>query len=160
MDDQSTAEYLEGNEFIGISYGTVEEGAEATNGKIIVRSGASFDVTSSGNQGTVITGDESTFEEGSRFSITDLNEQEKDAVMGSWLSKTKVNIKSLTGIRTWERGSDLEGEPTNSYEGSLGASFSLDGYENTIKQENMTSNNQDFANNYNTGDVSKIVGGY
>lgn len=160
IDDQSTAEFLDGSEFIGISYGTVEEGAEATNGKIIVRSGASFDVTSSGNQGTVITGDELTFEEGSRFSMTNLNEQGKGAVMGSWLSKTKVNIKSSTGIRTWERGSDPTGEPTNSYEGSLEASFSLDGYENTVKQENMTCNNQDFANNYSTGDVSKIVGGY
>ncbi len=135
----------------------IEEGVQANDGSIVVKSGATFLAESKGTQGTVITGENLVFERGANFSIT--NHHESGAVFGSYTVPTSVSIDSEEGIQTWNRGGNFEADADAVYQGPVVATFELSGYLNTVKQTKFISENADFLAHYQTGEVGKITGG-
>jgi hypothetical protein len=153
----STMQFNTGSTFKAISGDTVEEAVEATSGSIIVNSGATFEVESNGVQGSIITGNQLVFANGSSFSIT--NHNRSGAVFGSYAKPTNVTIESAEGVQTWNRGVLISQQPSFNYSGPLSANFNIDGYLSGVTQTGLTSNNASFQNTFRTGNTGKIVGG-
>ncbi len=151
----STIDLNDGSETHVVANGATKEPLEAANGIINVRSGATLEVEAHSTHGAVITGDTLQFEDGASFSITNDN----GPVFGSYIAKTTVEIASATGVQTWQRGADYEGEADTTYAGPFTASFDLFGYTDTVTQSAMASNNQQFFTAYETAATGKIVGG-
>ncbi|WP_159458331.1 immunoglobulin-like domain-containing protein [Listeria sp. ILCC797] len=151
----STMQFNNGSTLKANSGDTVEEALEATSGSIFVQSGATFEVTSKGTQGTIITGDQLVFEDGSNFSIT--NNNDRGAVFGTYSRSSDVTLESQEGIQVWNRGA-LTSEPIN-YAGPLVATFNLNGYSSSVSQSKLVSNNINFKDDFKTSSTGKITGG-
>lgn len=151
----SSYTFKDGSSLKAVANDPIEEGVEATNGSIYVHKGATFDVESSGVQGTIISGKSLVFEDGSNFSVT--NNNSTGVVFGSYGGATNVQLHSSVGLNTWKMGA-ISDSP-KMYENSINAIFDLNGYLNTVIQQNMDSNDDDFAANFETGQTGKITGG-
>lgn len=136
-----------------------EEGISITSGNLTVKSGADFNVTSAGVQGTVQTGGKLIFEDGSNFAITNTNPV--GSVFANYAgSSTNININSDKGLSTWDYGQINTDIPTHNYNDFKTATFDLSGWDKgNLSQKNLTSNSTQFMSQFVSKTTAKLFGG-
>lgn len=154
--DHGEMNFNKGSRLTAIAHDEVNEGIKAYLGNIYVHSGATFGVTSSGHQATILAGGKLIFEKGANYAVVNTNP--RGAIFGSDVH-TQVTLQSDNGIRTWNRENVTNENPDHEYKGEIESSFDIIGIENTVTQTDMQSNNTDFASTFKTKEVGKITGG-